>query len=84
MDNTILTTVLLSSLVIVVTQIAKRKGFDQKAVTLVVVGVLALLYWAFQNFVPQEVQTNVLTAITSIVGTAKILYDALTSVLPKE
>jgi hypothetical protein len=53
-------------------------------VTLVVVGVLALAYWGFQNFVPQEVQTNVLTAITSIVGTAKILYDALTSLLSKK
>jgi len=51
-------------------------------VSLAVVGVLALIYWVFKTYVPQEVQTSILTAVTSIVGTAKILYDAVTAALP--
>ncbi len=82
MDSSILSTVLIGGLVILITQIAKSKGFDQKKVTLVLVAVLALVYWVFKTYVPEETQAGILTAITSIVGTAKILYDAVTSLLP--
>lgn len=83
MDTTLLFTLFISGLVILITQIAKKKWYNQKVVTLVLVAILAILYRVFQTFVPNNIQTNILTAITSIVGTAKILYDAITSLLPK-
>lgn len=83
MDTTLLFTLLISWLVIFITQLAKKKWYNQKIITLIIVWVLAIGYRAFQTFIPNDIQTNILTAITSIVGIAKILYDAITSLLPK-
>lgn len=84
MDTTLLFTLLISWLVILITQLAKKKWYDQKIVALIIVWIMAIAYRCFQTFVPNNIQMNILTAITSIIGTAKILYDAITALLPKK
>ena len=62
-----ITTLIYAAIVILVTYVAKHYGFDQKKVTLVLAGLLAIVFYFFKTLVPVDLQAQIITAITSIV-----------------
>lgn len=73
-------TIAISLASIVVISLAKKVGVDQKIASLVVVVLLGLGYTIAQHYLPREIQGEIATIVTGTIGTAKILYDVITSI----
>jgi positive regulator of sigma E activity len=73
-------TIAISLASILVISLAKKLGIDQKVASLIVVVILALGYTVAKHYLPREIQGEIVTIVTGTVGTAKILYDVITSI----
>jgi len=60
------------------TNLAKKKGINQKAVTLAFAWGAAILYTTFVTFTTAEFQADVVMFALSTLGTAKLVYDIAT------
>lgn len=68
-------TFLSGALVSFVTQIAKNHEVHPHVVVAGMSIVFGVLYWAFTQYLPEELQTNIVGFIGGSMGTATLVYE---------
>ena len=76
MDTTTLT-LLVWVAFIGITHLGKHFGFTQKQVAIWFAIVSAIGYTIFNQYLPQDLQAEVVLFVSSAVGTGKLIYDMI-------
>lgn len=66
---------------IIVYQVSKKLWIDQKYTTLWIALVLWVWYFFYTSFLDAQLQENIATSVTAIIGTSKVVYDFITTLL---
>lgn len=62
-------------------QLLKRMWVDQKNATILLSLLIWVAYFAYSNYIDPAIQEQIMTDVVAIVGSAKIIYDFITSLL---
>lgn len=65
-------------------ELLKTRWVDQKHATIGIAIFVAVAYYLRQNFLPSSIQQDIMLVVTSLVWTAKLVYDFITSISKKK